>query len=68
MEKTLLVKGMSCGHCEMAVKKAIGAVDGVNMVNVNLQTGKVIVKGDALVDSILKEVVDDAGYEVVSIE
>jgi copper chaperone len=28
----LRVTGMTCGHCEMAVKKALGAVPGVEKV------------------------------------
>lgn len=36
MKKTLLVEGMSCGHCEMAVKKAVGALEGVESVVVDL--------------------------------
>ena len=29
---TLKVTGMTCGHCEMAVKKALAAVPGVERV------------------------------------
>ncbi len=37
MEKTTLqVSGMTCGHCENAVKNAIMGVDGVASVMVSL--------------------------------
>ncbi|MBK5245446.1 MAG: heavy-metal-associated domain-containing protein, partial [Eubacteriaceae bacterium] len=37
MEKlTLNVEGMSCSHCEKAVKNAVGALDGVASVDVDL--------------------------------
>ena len=30
--KTLTVGGMSCSHCENSIKKAVGALNGVNYV------------------------------------
>ncbi len=67
MKKTLLVEGMSCGHCEMAVKKALGGLDGVDTVSVDLASKKVEVEGSNLVDSLIKEAVEDAGYDLVEI-
>lgn len=68
MEKVLMVEGMSCGHCVMAVKRALSEVEGVGAVDVDLESGRVKVVGDALVDETLKAAVDDAGYDVASIE
>ncbi len=68
MEKILKVEGMSCNHCVMAVKRALTGLDGVGTVEVDLESGKVTVVGEALADEALKEAIDDAGYEVVSIE
>ncbi len=65
MKKVLLVEGMSCGHCEKAVKHALGEVDGVNNVVVDLGTKKVEVEGENLVDLILKAAIEDAGYDVL---
>ena len=67
MEKTIMVEGMTCGHCEKAVKEALGELDGVNNVEVDLTTGKAVVKGEGLEDSKLREAIDEAGYEVASI-
>jgi copper chaperone len=67
MKKTMMVEGMSCGHCEMAVKNALKEVDGVQDVNVDLSTGKVEVEGDNLLDNLLMEAVDEAGYSVKEI-
>lgn len=48
MEKiTLNVEGMSCSHCENAVKNAVGALDGVANVNVDLAEKTVIIEFDA---------------------
>lgn len=67
MKKTMMVEGMSCGHCEMAVKNALKEVDGVQDVNVDLSTGKVEVEGDNLLDNLLMEAVEEAGYSVKEI-
>lgn len=32
MEKQFLVEGMSCGHCRMAVDKALNSIEGVKAV------------------------------------
>ena len=42
------VPGMTCGHCEAAVKGEIGKVAGVAGVDVNLETKAVVVTGDSL--------------------
>jgi copper chaperone len=68
MIKILTVEGMSCGHCEMAVKKALGDLDGVKSVKVDLDSKKVEVEGEDLIDENLKEAIEDAGYDVVKID
>ena len=68
MIKILTVEGMSCGHCEMAVKKALGDLDGVKSVKVDLDSKKVEEEGEDLIDENLKEAIEDAGYDVVKID
>ncbi|OZV14044.1 heavy metal transport/detoxification protein [Tissierella sp. P1] len=67
MKKTLLVEGMSCGHCERAVKNALGELDGVSKVEVDLVTKKVEVEGEGLNDILIKGAIEDAGYELIEI-
>lgn len=67
MKRVLLVEGMSCGHCEKAVKDALGELEGISKVEVNLETKKVEVEGENLVDAVLKESIEEAGYDVVEI-
>jgi copper chaperone len=64
---TLDVKGMTCGHCKMAVNGALSNLDGVLKVDVNLETGKVNVEFDSSKVSLeqMKEAVEDQGYDVV---
>ncbi|HWR18208.1 MAG TPA: cation transporter [Clostridia bacterium] len=68
MKKTLVVEGMSCGHCAAHVEKALNAIEGVNAkVNLNAKTASVELISDAN-DDTLKAAVEDAGYEVVGIK
>ena len=39
----LKVKGMSCAHCEMRVRKALESVDGVQGAKADHKTGKATV-------------------------
>ncbi len=68
MKKIMLVEGMSCNHCVMAVTNALKEVEGVSNVDVNLDTKKVEVSGDNLVEEILRDTVEEAGYDVVEIK
>lgn len=68
MEKTTLnVSGMTCGHCEKAVKTALLNVEGVSGVTVSLKDGKVEVEYNANKSSVakLKDAVEEQGYDVV---
>ena len=58
------VKGMMCGHCEMHVKKALEAVNGVANVSASHETGTVTFETSKEVDEeLIKKAVTDAGYE-----
>lgn len=65
--KTLNVEGMSCSHCENSVKKAVGALEGVESVVVDLGGKKVIVEFDVGKVSIdvIKDAIEDQGYDVM---
>lgn len=68
MKKTLLVEGMSCGHCENAVKNALKGLDGVTKVEVNLSSKSVEVEGEGLNDILIKGAIEDAGYDLIEIK
>jgi copper chaperone len=67
MATTLKVKGMSCQHCVMSVTKALGQLEGVKNVHVDLAKGEVRFDNtkEMALDRIEKTI-EDAGYEVVS--
>ncbi|MDP9729435.1 heavy-metal-associated domain-containing protein [Alicyclobacillus tolerans] len=59
------VIGMTCGGCVNAVTKALKSVDGVLDVQVELEAGQATVQFDeSKTDiSMLKEVIEEAGYD-----
>lgn len=69
MEKTIKIEGMMCNHCEMHVKKALEALDGVKSAEVSHTAGTAVVTLEkAVADSALKQAVVDQGYTVTGIE
>lgn len=58
------VPAMHCGHCERAVKDEVGAVPGVDSVDVDLGEKLVTVHGTDLDDAALRAAVDEAGYAI----
>lgn len=62
----LTVEGMSCSHCENSIKKAVGGLDGVDTVSVDLKGKRVSVgyDPDRLDVKTIKDTIVDQGYEV----
>ena len=60
---TYSVPDMHCGHCRSAVTEEVSAVAGVEAVDVDLDTKRVTVVGEALDDTMLRAAIDEAGYE-----
>ncbi len=60
------VTGMTCGHCETAVRQEVGRVEGVQGVDVSAATGELVVTSSRpLDDRAVLAAVDEAGYEAV---
>ncbi len=59
------VPGMTCGHCEAAVKGEISKLSGVTDVTVDLGTKVVVVSGAGLDQASIFAAVDEAGFEPV---
>ena len=57
----LRVEGMSCGHCEMAVKSALESVAGPGKAVVSLAEGKAWVAGPADPAALIAAVAEE-GY------
>lgn len=68
MEKLLIVEGMSCGHCKKSVEESLGKLDGINSVEVNLDTKEVLVKGDNIDEKAIETTIDNIGFDLVEIK
>ncbi len=69
MKVIVNVNGMNCNHCKMAVEKALNTVDGVVSAEVNLEAKNASVTlSKEVADSDLMNVVNEAGFEAVSVE
>ena len=63
MEKTQIdITGMTCGHCAASVTKELANVQGVHVLEVNPQTGKALIEGEAA-EQELVDAIDRAGYQ-----
>lgn len=67
MKKKIFIEGMKCGHCTGHVKSALEALDNVASVEVSLEGKYAIVEGN-VEDKILRDVIEEEGYDVISIE
>ncbi|MGX8709842.1 MAG: heavy metal translocating P-type ATPase [bacterium] len=68
MKKVITINGMSCEHCKARVEKALNAIGGVEAkVDLKKNNATVSLKTEVS-DEALKNAVQEAGYEVVSVE
>lgn len=63
----IVIDGMSCGHCVGHVKEALESIEGIGSVEVNLSEKTAYVQGNVTEEKV-KEVIEDAGYDVISIQ
>lgn len=67
MHKIIKIEGMSCGHCAERIEKLLNAVNGISAkVYLEEKAADVDVSGDVS-DDILKDIVENAGFQVISI-
>ena len=60
---TYSVPAIHCEHCVMSIREEVAEVEGVDAVDVDLDTKVVTVRGSALDDSALRAAIEEAGYE-----
>ena len=62
------VRGMSCNHCVMAVRKALEATPGVErVVEVSLERGEAVVEGRPDLDAVVAAI-EREGYRAEVLE
>ena len=68
IQRQLMEHFMMCGHCEMHVKKALEALDGVKSAVANHEENMVTLETEKDIDeALIKAAVEEAGYEYAGI-
>ena len=65
--RTYSVPGISCGHCKSAIEGELAPLDGVESALVDIDAKTVTVVGE-ITEADVRAAVDEAGYEVASVE
>ncbi len=67
MKKLITIEGMHCEHCQAKAEKALNGIDGVEAkVNLKHKQATVTLSRD-VPDEEFAKVLDDAGYQLVSV-
>jgi copper chaperone CopZ len=60
---TYTVPAIHCAHCAMSIREEVSEVEGVDEVDIDLDTKVVTVQGHELDDAALRAAIVEAGYE-----
>lgn len=65
MNSLIKIKGMSCQHCVMAVKRVLDSLEGVKDTQVNLEKGEAVITHDEPLDiEEVRQRIEKSGYEL----
>lgn len=64
----LKIDGMSCSHCAMHVKKALEAIDGLEVETVEIGSARVWYDENMIKQKQIQEKIEEAGYTLVSVQ
>jgi copper chaperone CopZ len=65
-ETKIAIEGMSCQHCVMAVKKALGGVPGILESDVNIGSAVVKYDDNKIKKEEIEKKIETAGYKVTN--
>ena len=60
---TYSVPAIHCAHCGMSIREEVSEVEGVESVDVDLETKVVTIRGSELSDEKLRAAIEEAGYQ-----
>ena len=65
MSETVIysVPAIHCDHCAMSIREEVSEVEGVEDVNVDVESKVVTIRGRELSDVNLRGAIQEAGYE-----
>lgn len=65
MKETFAIQGMTCAACASRIEKVIGKMEGVESVNVNLASEKMVLEGENLSESEIVSRVEKLGFKAI---
>ena len=67
VEKTIEIKGMTCGHCEGRVSAELKAIPGVVGVIASAEKANAVINSDSEISQdVIERAVQAAGYSLIS--
>ena len=60
---TYSVPAIHCAHCAMSIREEVSEVEGVEDIDVDLDSKVVTIRGNDLDDAALRAAIVEAGYE-----
>jgi len=63
-ETNIAIEGMSCQHCVLAVKKALGGVPGILESNVQIGSASITYDSSKIKKEDIEASIEKAGYRV----
>jgi len=64
-ERTYVVEGMTCGHCELAVREEVEGLAGAESAQADRATGRLVVRGNVSASEV-RAAVETAGYTLAA--
>lgn len=62
---TVIVSGMTCGHCAASVREEVGALAGVTDVDVDVASGRVTISSSAPIEAdAIRGAIEEAVYHL----
>ena len=65
-QEHISIRGMSCEHCVMSVRKALSKLDGVIVDSVQVGSADIRYDEEKIERNVIARAVEEAGYEVVT--
>jgi copper chaperone len=65
VERVYSVPGVNCEHCVNAINKELSQIEGIQKIDVDLQTKKVKVQAsESVPDERIRAGIDEAGFDI----
>jgi copper chaperone len=66
-QKEIVIEGMNCGHCVMAVKKELSKIAGLIIEDVQIGKAKVQFDEAKVTFATIEKAIDEAGFKMIAV-